>query len=749
MDQVIVISDGEEEEVGHSRKRRRSVGISFSPSLEGLIDLTEEDSIVGDMKHSDVGVIDLTGLEGIEDIQKSSESNIDSDCDSSPFVSDCLFVKEENHSMGSIKPGVAAHTVRSAELELLEDGTSSQSYSSKSISSNDSYKSKGLRSDSGTSVNSDLGSLNNPHEMYTSTHSSIRSRHTSEESLSDDLHNSSSKSSFSTSPPIHKGSHENISFPNRTDSLKNVQFSRFDRDSPDVLPFISGTDWYDTRPSSKHSLRISSKESCAENFPILSSKENSCDSESFFENVSILSSRETSCDSKSSLENLPVLSSRESSYERKSSLKSIPVLSSRESCDSEISLENRPVTSRAQKLSLGNLSLVCSTEASNIRHNLTDPLVSEPSINAPFSFTLQHLPELNSSHMRPLQVEPPDPQSTLGQCAEHTRDLDVAPVTTCTPVTASRAWLNKLKYFRKLPIQHLFFQGIKRDEETLKNRRRQPVPISDRRLNMVTTTIEEDFSQGTLQFLLDFVSPQHYPPKDIVSHVVRKILLRSKDVAVLTDAYMVLMKIQELHPATIHNVVWDWRLLTLVMDGEVVDGQDKAIPGLIQDKELPGHLLFLRYVLQTLEDDFQTNLVKRSLQSSIAKTMLSCDLHYSNIGDVIRWLIDAVKCCSIEADHENNPSLLPNNTRNKEQMVVCILQQMLAMAVEVDKFPTMSSNKIAYDLFLFVPSMPQRCLSVWQAEHGPKKQRREVLLSHLAAVCSRLIRWIEKQRDLL
>lgn len=718
MDQVIVISDGEEEEeeeekVGRSRKRQRSVGTSFSPALEDCIDLTEEDSIVGGMKHSDVGVIDLTSLEGIEDMQKSFEANMDFECDSSSSVSDCLFIKEENTSMGSSKPGVEAHAARPAEMDLFEDGTSSESYSSKSNSSNDSYKSRDQLSDSGTSVNSDLGSLNIPHEMHTSTHSSsIRSRRTSEESLSDDLQDNSSKSSFATSPAIPKGSHENISLPNRTASLSNSQFvfSRCDRDSLEDLSFISGTDWPDTGPSLKHSLRISSKESCEENMSILSSKESSYDGESISESIPILSSRETSCNSKSSLENLPVLSSRESSCERKSSLKSIPVLSSKDSCSSEISLENLPATSSAQKLSLENLPLVRSMEDSNSRHNTTNPSVRESSITPLLNFTLQELPEINSSLMRPMQVEPPDLQSTLGQDVEHTRDLSVAPLTTCTPVIASRAWLNKLKYFRKLPIRHLFFQGIKLDKETVKNRQRQPVPIPDRRLNMVNTTIEEDFSQGTLQFLLEFVSPQHYPPKDIVSHVVRKILLRSKDVAVLTDAYMVLMKIQELHPATIHTVVWDWSLLTLVMDGEVVDGEDKKIPGLIQNRELPGHLLFLRYMLQTLEDDFQTNLIRRSLQSSIAKTMLSCDRHFSNIGDVIRWLIDAVKCCSIEADCENNPPLLADNTRNKEQMVVCILQQMLAMAVEVDKSPTMSSNKIAYDMFPYVPSMPQRCL---------------------------------------
>lgn len=45
----------------------------------------------------------------------------------------------------------------------------------------------------------------------------------------------------------------------------------------------------------------------------------------------------------------------------------------------------------------------------------------------------------------------------------------------------------------------------------------------------------------------------------------------------------------------------------------------------------PGRLLFLQYVLQTLEDDFQQNLKLRLLQKSIAKKVLSCDMCFNNV----------------------------------------------------------------------------------------------------------------------
>lgn len=66
---------------------------------------------------------------------------------------------------------------------------------------------------------------------------------------------------------------------------------------------------------------------------------------------------------------------------------------------------------------------------------------------------------------------------------------------------------------------------------------------------MVTNTIEENFPLGTVQFLMDFVSPEHYPPREIVSHIIQKILLSdSEAVDVLKEAYMLLMKIQQYEP---------------------------------------------------------------------------------------------------------------------------------------------------------------------------------------------------------
>ncbi|KAF7469557.1 hypothetical protein GHT09_019181 [Marmota monax] len=180
--------------------------------------------------------------------------------------------------------------------------------------------------------------------------------------------------------------------------------------------------------------------------------------------------------------------------------------------------------------------------------------------------------------------------------------------------------LHRLKYFLRPPVHHLFFQTLIPDKDTRESKGQKLEPIPPRRLRMVTNTIEENFPLGTVQFLMDFVSPQHYPPGDIVAHIIQKILLSgSETVDVLKEAYMLLMKIQQLHPANAKTVEWDWKLLTYVMEEE---GQT-----------LPGRVLFLRYVVQTLEDDFQQILrrQRQHLQQSIANTVLSCDKQPHNV----------------------------------------------------------------------------------------------------------------------
>ncbi|XP_074068445.1 SUMO-interacting motif-containing protein 1 isoform X2 [Macrotis lagotis] len=220
--------------------------------------------------------------------------------------------------------------------------------------------------------------------------------------------------------------------------------------------------------------------------------------------------------------------------------------------------------------------------------------------------------------------------------------------------------LHRLRYFLRPPVHHLFFQTLIQDKDITEKKSKRREPIPQRRLRMVFSTIEENVPQETLQFLMDFVSPQHYPPKEIVSHVIKDILLGSRSMAIVKEAYMLLMKIQQLHPASISAVEWDWKLLTDVMEK--------------QEEELPGRIFFLRYVVQTLEDDFQQVLRRHQhhLQQSIACSVLSCDKQ-------------------------------PHNIR-----VILHLQRMLSLAVEVDRTPTCSSNKIAEMIFGFVLNIPKR-----------------------------------------
>uniref|UniRef100_A0A8C0IZX5 SUMO interacting motifs containing 1 n=1 Tax=Chelonoidis abingdonii TaxID=106734 RepID=A0A8C0IZX5_CHEAB len=273
----------------------------------------------------------------------------------------------------------------------------------------------------------------------------------------------------------------------------------------------------------------------------------------------------------------------------------------------------------------------------------------------------------------------------------------------------NKAWLHKLQYCRKTPVHHLFLQGVVQDEESHQNTHLRAQPISSRKLSMVSTTMEENFPKGTLQFLMDFVSCHHYPPKEIVSHVIRNILLSSETGEMLKDAYMLLMKIQILHPATTTMVGWDWELLRYVME----------------EQTLPGRFLFLQYVVQTLEDDFQLNLRLRFLQKSIAKEVLSCDRCFSNVKEVIEWLVAAITglgfsqprkqqqkapCPSSGADCSISSPGSPTCclTLVLWPRVVLLLQRMLSIAVEVDRSPNCSTNKIADVIFPYLMNIPLR-----------------------------------------
>lgn len=60
-----------------------------------------------------------------------------------------------------------------------------------------------------------------------------------------------------------------------------------------------------------------------------------------------------------------------------------------------------------------------------------------------------------------------------------------------------------------------------------------------------------------------------------------------------------------------------------------------------QGQTLPGRVLFLRYVVQTLEDDFQQTLrrQRQHLQQSIANMVLSCDKQPHNVRWAATWAL--------------------------------------------------------------------------------------------------------------
>uniref|UniRef100_A0A8B9VDY9 SUMO interacting motifs containing 1 n=1 Tax=Anas zonorhyncha TaxID=75864 RepID=A0A8B9VDY9_9AVES len=258
----------------------------------------------------------------------------------------------------------------------------------------------------------------------------------------------------------------------------------------------------------------------------------------------------------------------------------------------------------------------------------------------------------------------------------------------------SRVWLNKLRYFRRSGVHHLSFHAGFHPLPLLCTQQKAEL-IPSRRLSMVQTTIEENFLEGTLHLLNDFVSGQHYPPKETISHLVRHILLNPHQGEVLKDTYMLLMKIQMLHPATTSTMGWNWALLKYIME----------------DQKPPGRLLFLQYVVQTLEDDFQHNLRLRLLQKSIAKKVLSCNGCFSNVKEVVEWLVAAVTGIGFSQPQEaegTHSAAARAECSSPAARAMFLLQRMLSMAVEVDRSPNCNSYKIADLIFPFILNIPVR-----------------------------------------
>ncbi|XP_076148714.1 SUMO-interacting motif-containing protein 1 [Alosa pseudoharengus] len=252
----------------------------------------------------------------------------------------------------------------------------------------------------------------------------------------------------------------------------------------------------------------------------------------------------------------------------------------------------------------------------------------------------------------------------------------------------SHIQLKKLKKQMGAVVQDLI------DEEEEEEDYGPPELLCRQSLSLVYSTIEENYPEGTLQLLSDFLQPRYYPPPDIMAHLLRGILMdpHCPDVLAL-EAYSLLMRIQIFHPSDISSLSWDWGLLTAVMEQ-----QDSS-----KRLRLDVRCMLLQYVLQILEDDFQQKLCMQKLHLSITKAMLSCEQRFTHVRDLICWLFEAVSLAVGSKENKN-----PKRERNENLKMVMVFQKMLVLALEVDRTPTCSSNKISQELFHTIISSQKR-----------------------------------------
>ncbi|KAE8614809.1 hypothetical protein XENTR_v10008320 [Xenopus tropicalis] len=311
------------------------------------------------------------------------------------------------------------------------------------------------------------------------------------------------------------------------------------------------------------------------------------------------------------------------------------------------------------------------SESNTVKLNLEVPALHS------FISTLNKTPQSDFStkcSAAAFQIYPSDNSNSLLLSPINTQQADL--VSKEEP-SFNKASLYKLRCYRNPPVHHLFFHRLKQNEETRKKLKITPQQIPSRRMNFVESTMEENFPQGTLHFLNEFVSIHHYPKISVLRHVVSDFLLGSEESGIRNDAYTFLMKVQRLHPANQHTVPWDWESLSKAME----------------NKEQPVLCLFLQYVVQTLEDDFQLCVHRRNLHTCLSKVMISCDTKFSNIRHVINWLIKTMN------DSSHITPEMEDSAGCDNQRIMCLLQRMLSIAVEVDLSPSCSSSRIADSVF--------------------------------------------------
>ncbi|XP_054453046.1 SUMO-interacting motif-containing protein 1 isoform X2 [Anoplopoma fimbria] len=218
-----------------------------------------------------------------------------------------------------------------------------------------------------------------------------------------------------------------------------------------------------------------------------------------------------------------------------------------------------------------------------------------------------------------------------------------------------------------------------------------PEVLCRQSLSLVYSTIDESYTEGTLQLLSDLLQPGYYPPRDITSHLLRGVLLDPQcPYHLCVQAFNLLMRTQRHHMADKTTIPWDWELLTTVM----------------ADQRHPCEVvrMLLDYIVQTLEDDFQAKHSISALHHSITKATLSCDQQFPRVREVMKWLFSAIMKST-----EHGETREAARERDALIRMVSIFQRMLSLALEVDRSPALSSGKLSQELFhMLISNIPLR-----------------------------------------
>ena len=215
--------------------------------------------------------------------------------------------------------------------------------------------------------------------------------------------------------------------------------------------------------------------------------------------------------------------------------------------------------------------------------------------------------------------------------------------------------------------------------------------FTENQLNSLQALKEENFHKTYLETVTSFMSPRRKPPPSLLFYLFNNILL-SKQSGCGTECFRILLRIQELHPAEVaqmlqQKITWEFVSMIVKLAGCT---QSHTVESFKMNASMA--LSFLVSVMEKEVEKKKVCLVKTS-----AHRFFSVDRLSGNFHDVVEWVKKATEEHRKEQlDQHCGHNFCP----------LYLLQRMLQLSVLVSQRPEDTAVRLANDLVLAYVELP-------------------------------------------